>query len=128
MNFGFFFTMFRFFYEFLLHFDQKFDCFPVFISCFYHFFSTFFIQEGRMIMVLGVFFTFYCIWKKTLHKLHNFLIFLYFFVNVLTILSFRFLKFCHSFRFFIKSFSYLHDFPPFSPFLTDFYLGEKMSP
>ena len=58
-----------------MNFDQKFYCFPEFIYGFYHLFShfslfiydlvIFFIQEGRMIMVLGVFLTFYWIWKKS---------------------------------------------------------------
>ena len=128
-NFLIFFRIFWLFYEFLRNFDQKFDCFPAFISGFYHFFSHFFIiylwfsnffYPGRSYdHGFGCIFDFLLDLEKKWQKLHNFWNFWNFFVYFLTILSFFpffFLNFDMFLDFFIKKCSYLLIFPHFPHF------------
>ena len=93
-----FFIIFWLFYEFLLIFYQNFDCFPAFISGFYHFFSHFFIiylwfsnffYPGRSYdHGFGCIFDFLLDLKKKVTKITQFLNYFDFFVIFLTIFVF----------------------------------------
>ena len=56
--------------------------FFLFFLLFFYDLAIFFIQDGRTIMVLGVFSSFYCIWKKSEEKLLNFWFFLIFWLII----------------------------------------------
>ena len=136
-----FFRIFWLFDEFLLNFDQKFDCFPAFISGFYHFFCHFFIiylwfsnffYPGRSYdHGFGCIFDFLLHLEKNVtkitHFLHCFRFFCEFFLNFVFV-SIFFLNFFMFLDFLWKVFHICWFSPIFPIFHRFLFRGESFPP